>query len=343
MDLLHRLTSTCHDAAAVAQLRTEGLAPLAFHSLAHLPPVDAPIRQLLAHEHRRSAHLNLSALADLMSLVPAMAAAQVPLLLMKGAALATRLYPAPSLRPMRDLDLLVPRDHVAAAHQVLLGLGYAPAPERRPGAQLAFGTERSYRRPGHLPVELHWHVLNLTSYQQRAPVEWFWQQAESIEIAAARAFVLRPTAQLLHLAAHLSLHHFEARGIWTHDIALLLSHWQVEPHLLQYAARQFGLGPALLAADEATRAHWNIGLSADLRQQVEATVDWSARWRWALAAERWKHLRPLWNIAAQPTFSQRLGAAHAALLPNAEYLRAWHGDASQLDRWLTKTRRLLLS
>jgi len=343
MDLLHRLITTCHDATAVGKLRAEGLAPLAFHSMGNLPPIDPALRQLLAHEHRRSARLNLSALADLQSLVPALAAAKVPVLLMKGAALATRLYPAPSLRPMRDLDLLVRREHVALAHDVLTGLGYTPAPERRPGAQLAFGTERSYRRPGHLPVELHWHLLNLTSYQQLAPASWFWQQSECVEIASAPAYVLRPTAQLLHLAAHLSLHHFEARGIWTHDIALLLSTWQIEPHLLQYAARQFALGPALLAADDVTRAHWDIGLSPDLRQQIEATIDWPARWRWALAAERWQPLRPLWNITAQPALPLRLGAARAALLPTAEYLRAWHGDASQLDRWLTKTRRLLLS
>jgi hypothetical protein len=343
MDLLHQLTVSCRDTAAVNKLTAEGLAPLAFHSLSNLPPVDPAIRQLLAHQHRRSARLNLCALADLHVLVPALAAADVPVLLMKGAALATRLYPAASLRPMRDLDLLVRREHAMQAHDVLIGLGYTPAPERRPGAQLAFGTERSYRRPGHLPVELHWHVLNLTSYQHLAPAAWFWQQAERVEIASAPAYVLRPTAQLLHLAAHLSLHHFEARGIWTHDIALLLSSWQIEPHLLQYAARQFALGPALLAADDATRAHWDIGLSPELREQIEATVDWPARWRWALAAERWQPLRPLWNIAAQPTLPCRLAAARAALLPTAEYLRTWHGDASQLDRWLTKTRRLLLS
>jgi hypothetical protein len=343
MDLLNRLTIACHDSAAVTKLRTEGLAPLAFHSLANLPPVEPAIRQLLAHEHRRSARLNLSALADLHTMLPAFAAAQVPVLLMKGAALATRLYPMPSLRPMRDLDLLVRPEHATQAHDVLTGLGYTPAPERRPGAQLAFGTERAYRRPGHLTVELHWHVLNLNSYQQLAPAAWFWQQAEPITIASAPAFVLRPTAQLLHLAAHLSLHHFEARGIWTHDIALLLSAWQIEPHLLQYAARQFALGPAILAADDATRAHWNIGLAPDLRQQIESTIDWPARWRWALAAERWQPLRPLWNITAQPNWALRLGAARAAFLPTAEYLRAWHGDASQLDRWLTKTRRLLLS
>jgi hypothetical protein len=343
MDLLLQLTASCHDSASVAKLRSEGLAPLAFHSLCNLPPLDPAIHQLLAHEHRRSARLNLSALADLHALVPAFAAANVPLLLMKGAALATRLYPVPSLRPMRDIDLLVRREDAALAHDLLTGLGYTPAPERRPGAQLAFGTERAYRKPGHLAVELHWHVLNLNSYQQLAPIDWFWQQTESITIANAPALVLRPTAQLLHLAAHLSLHHFEARGIWTHDIALLLSAWQVEPHLLLYAARQFALGPAILAADDATRAHWDIGLATDLREQLEASIDWSARWRWALAAERWQPLRPLWNIAAQPTLPLRLGAARAALLPTAEYLRAWHGDASQLDRWLTKTRRLLLS
>lgn len=343
MDLLHRLTANCHDEAGLAALRAAGLAPLAFHSLAKLPTVAPVLRTQLAAEHQRSARLNLSALADLHTLVPAFAAAGIPLLLLKGAALATRLYPAPSLRPMRDLDLLVPPHDATRAHDLLTSLGYTAAPERRPGAQLAFGSERSYRRPGHLAVELHWHLLNLTSYQRLTPTAWFWQQTETITIAGAPALVLRPTAQLLHLAAHLTLHHFDARGIWTYDIALLLARGPLDPTLLRDAARRFALAPALLAADDATRAHWNTGLSPDLRREIAAAVHWSARWRWALAAPRWQAFRPLWNIAAQPSLRQRLAAAHAALLPSAEYLRAWHGDASHLDRWLTKTRRLLLS
>ncbi|MCA2966831.1 MAG: nucleotidyltransferase family protein [Acidobacteriaceae bacterium] len=343
MDLLHRLIANCHDEAGLAALRAAGLAPLAFHSLAKLPPVASALGAQLAAEHQRSARLNLSALADLHTLVPAFAAAGIPLLLLKGAALATRLYPAPSLRPMRDLDLLVHPHNANRAHTLLTTLGYTAAPERRPGAQLAFGSERSYRRPGHLAVELHWHLLNLTSYQRLRPTPWFWQQTETITIAGAPALVLRPTAQLLHLAAHLTLHHFDARGIWTYDIALLLARWPIDAALLRDAAARFALGPALLAADDATRAHWNTGLAPALRHEIAAASNWSARWRWALAAERWRALRPLWNIAAQPSLGQRLAAAHAALLPSAEYLRAWHGNATHLDRWLTKTRRLLLS
>ncbi|MFQ5344183.1 MAG: nucleotidyltransferase family protein, partial [Anaerolineae bacterium] len=51
-------------------------------------------------------------------------------MLLKGAALANTLYPTPALRPLSDIDLLIPRQHLEPAVQAVKSLGYRqPYPE----------------------------------------------------------------------------------------------------------------------------------------------------------------------------------------------------------------------
>jgi hypothetical protein len=57
--------------------------------------------------------------------------ARVVVTLLKGISLSDRDYPAPYLRPMRDIDLLVPEGAVCEVQQTLLGLGYREHPEER--------------------------------------------------------------------------------------------------------------------------------------------------------------------------------------------------------------------
>jgi Uncharacterised nucleotidyltransferase len=60
----------------------------------------------------------------------AMAQAGVPLLVLKGAALAQLVYEDPRLRPMRDVDLLVRKTDARRALDVLMRCGF---PAGRPG------------------------------------------------------------------------------------------------------------------------------------------------------------------------------------------------------------------
>jgi hypothetical protein len=89
--------------------RTWQVAPLLHHAWRNQGPPNLPdaLRDQLHQSYRRTAVEALVQQRELNErLLPAFAAAQIPVLLLKGAALAHTLYPAPGLRPMVDLDLL---------------------------------------------------------------------------------------------------------------------------------------------------------------------------------------------------------------------------------------------
>jgi len=126
--------STTFDVAAVAPPAVEralelGLGPV----LAHLAN-SADSRWSLPYVERiRAAELTAHALATATydSLADALAAArqiQCPVILLKGAATALRYYPSTHLRPMGDIDLLVPADRHAALEEAIRAIKFRQFP-----------------------------------------------------------------------------------------------------------------------------------------------------------------------------------------------------------------------
>jgi hypothetical protein len=74
---------------------------------------------------------------------------------LKGVWFVHWLYSDSEPRPLTDVDLLVAPAQVKQAGEILRTLGYRA--DDSPRARLGFGAwvERTYRRPGYLPVELH--------------------------------------------------------------------------------------------------------------------------------------------------------------------------------------------
>jgi hypothetical protein len=102
----------------------EGLAPLVRHHLANAgvrPPreVERALHGLWLR-HRKLAEARLEALGELLR---ACVAEGIELMLLKGAGLSHLAYPDPSLRPMRDLDVLVHGHDVERAAKLLHELG----------------------------------------------------------------------------------------------------------------------------------------------------------------------------------------------------------------------------
>jgi hypothetical protein len=127
-----------HDAGDVADLSAwRGLADEAeYHGVA--PLVEPMVRALaagrperedvgrafvaLASRHRRAAAAREQCVDDLLT---AFAQAEVPVILLKGAALAHLIYPSPGLRPMVDIDVLVASRDVAHAVALSRALGFS--------------------------------------------------------------------------------------------------------------------------------------------------------------------------------------------------------------------------
>jgi hypothetical protein len=160
------------------------------------------VQSLLVRRTRRRIHAALTQ-------------AGIACLWLKGSALAETVYPAPELRPMVDVDLLVSYTQREAALHVLEKIGYRLLP------QLFDGTEalkHHYALQGSegdkLLVELHFRLLGAAD--RLLPVQaldWFWQQTMVFGDTGggeAEMATLRPEAHLLYLAAHALLQHGEA-------------------------------------------------------------------------------------------------------------------------------------
>ena len=125
--------------------------------------------------------------------------AGIPTLLLKGVALAARHYERPELRPMRNVDLMVPEAFAEEARRLLISAGWRPVasiPERDLGSVHELGfRDRSGRR-----LDLHWRALR--ENPGPAVTDGLWARAEAIEIGGASARILAPADQLLHVCVY---------------------------------------------------------------------------------------------------------------------------------------------
>lgn len=194
---------------------------------------------------------------------------------LKGLDLAHHLYPAPGMRDMGDLDLLVRRSSVREADAVLRRLGYEPEfpPETIVGGTL---NAALYGREGSLPVHLHWHVSNasLPHFMYRVDMEEIWGDAQKGRMAPHHRFVTLCEHALKHSFAEL-----------IHLTDLDLASRGVDWSLVEETSERWGLGRAVyfalvLLRDVAGR------VAPGLERLGSPRLDWAGRLFLSLARGR---------------------------------------------------------
>ena len=178
--------------------------------LARAVPDDAParVRETLNRAARKVAFVGLRGLQERDRVLDRLRARGIgPVVLLKGAALGWLVYPDPLLRPMNDLDLLLPRHAVGAAEAALADLGYTAIDvyPGRPASRRA-SHERLFGRalvPGRVNQAIELHTAFASDV--RHPVEYDAVLARSLSFpeGGPGARRLDETDQLLHLAIHL--------------------------------------------------------------------------------------------------------------------------------------------
>ncbi len=105
---------------------THGLGPMLFWSLksSGFNPVSMDGGQAITESYYQSAVFEVLYEDSIRTITQALSSAGIPVILLKGAVLARTVYPQSGLRPIGDLDFLVPYAQVEAALDVLLNLGY---------------------------------------------------------------------------------------------------------------------------------------------------------------------------------------------------------------------------
>lgn len=231
------------------------------------------LRRAALRRHREWIELQ-RVLQDALGLL---AGAGVPVIVLKGAALAIGTYAEPELRPMNDIDLLVPPDAVDVAAGALRSGGFLVPDE----ARTEFWKDAYFHLPlrapgdGFVLVELHWAIAQPDRH--RPDTTELFGAAVPLAESTGAALMLGPEDMLTHLALHHSYHYFEPRLIWIHDLALLHLDPPPASHALARARRWQATVPFLLALAQVERVFPGL-----LRPEFRQLAARSARVRWLL-------------------------------------------------------------
>ena len=191
-----------------------GVAPLLYHRLRTRclgTPVPASVVARLRHLYLHSAGRNVRLYHEFGKALRLLRHARIPVIVLKGAYLAERVYGNIALRPMGDLDILVHKDDLVRVEESLLGIGYAPAECHRKAAES--NCEFVYGLPHEgLSVEVHWNFLP-SVYRFTIDTDELWERSRQAVIAGVEVSVLCPEDLLLHLCLHTSAKHLFAMGL----------------------------------------------------------------------------------------------------------------------------------
>jgi hypothetical protein len=276
---------------------------------------------MLGRELRTCAVLHTQREAFLSATLDRLHAANVEVLLLKGAGLAYLVYDAPFLRPRADTDLLIRREALDPAHTALLADGWTKGVES--DGELA-STQRHYSktlggRDEH--IDLHWRVANPPAFARVLSYEELAARAIPVAPLGAAARTLSIPDALFLACVHLVAHHADdIRLIWLADIERLSRVLTADDrrHFLALAARESMCAVcrhALMATERWLGTGTAAALAADL--PPDTTAERSARW--LHGGSRAARLGT--ELAALATWRERVTLLQEHLFPSTAYLR----------------------
>ena len=246
----------------ISKARMEGVAPLlywAFSRSGAFSSLPQNVRNSLRASYAYTWMQNQQNFKELETLSHLFALAEIPMVLLKGACFALTIYPDIGLRPMGDMDVLVPITHLGEAVRIARSLGYSDAePEASPGLRDLLNHEVCLQKAGSLStvLEIHHSLVADKIFSYSVPVDWFWGQTQALTTSSQLQFekilMLTPAAQVLYASSHAMLQHGGNNTPlrWYYDLDQLIRHYQgnLDWDLLLSQARKFEWGSALAAA-----------------------------------------------------------------------------------------------
>lgn len=214
-------TETVLDHSSLHQLvilaRHLGVSPLVYARnksqqwFSHIPE---EIRKALKNDYIVSSVRNRKILDEFKVIMTAFTAAGIPVIPLKGICLAACFYDDPALRPMTDIDLVVPKDQIDNAWEVLNKMGYY---QKR-----SLDTDTSMQVVQHLPisvndscicpVELHWNITPPNTAYSIEP-DRIWRDVQVVDHDDFKVHTLPVEELILHLCMHLAYIHEFSFGL----------------------------------------------------------------------------------------------------------------------------------
>ncbi len=302
------------------------------------PAEDVSIRNTAARDTAAgevlAAHFLGLALAEL-------GRARIPMLLLKGAALAYTHYPQPWCRPYADVDILVPPRTIEQIRQLLRPLGYRPAIEvtsRHITGQWHLHPEVSGARS----LDVHERLVNPRAFDPLPSfADLFSRSVPMRASGGAQGNVdapLGPTARTLspvdtawHLLVHAAAHHHgEERLLDQIDLWLVTRVFSADDwRALEDLARASHTAAVCAAGLTRLHAYVNSSVPADVIARLEQVRGEASA---AFAAGQLTVLQVEWSNFAALGLKDRLAFVIAHLLPPQSCVRE-PGDPAWIIPW----------
>ncbi len=240
----------------------------------------------------------LAQASEVVAVCRLLAAADIPVIVLKGVALSQRLYGDLAVRGVGDIDLLVAPATFERAAMTLTAAGYLPDssaaigtdPKNQQPSELSAHRDIGFRHPErNSPIELH-QRLTANPHRVENDFSTLWARRETMFLAGAPLATLPAATLPLYLCVHGVLHGWE-RLCWLADVAVLLETPEARTASLENA-RAFGLERSLtfvLALADALLTGENPGANADreTRRFLRA----------AYGGDRWRETPPAGSAA----------------------------------------------
>ena len=298
------------ETAFLELVKREGLAPVVLSVGRQFPDAIAPLSPFVRARLQEQKHtqqldsLMLSgALVRVLRSLQREGIAAIPF---KGPTFAHTYYGDISLRSYGDVDVIVPRERMLHAKQVLLQMGYEPEHDLTEADEQRFLDQRlayAFHHPETvICIELHWSVLPVHN-GSTLPSELIWERHTWATFQEESVRAIDPALYAVYLCAHAAKHRW-AKLKWLMDLAFLLRSLQVDErrevgalaHALGFA-RVVGVGACLLRDVLAVPLPSSLAaLAQDAGAQTLAS-EVQDRWLFddlgegPFAASTWFHLR----------------------------------------------------
>lgn len=269
--------------------------------------------------------------AELVRVLAELSAAEIRVLVFKGAALAHTHYPVPHVRVRQDTDLIVAAPEVAALEEVLRRLEYIRPPETS-GRLVSY--QSHYHKIDRYGVihafDVHWKISNLQMLADRLTWQELWNCRVPVAALGSSAVTVDDVHALLLALIHRVGHHPESHDLlWIYDLHLLASGLTTSD-MAQAREIAGARGLSLIAAEGLALARNWFGtkvadsaldpLTARAHPQTPIVI-----------RGRWTQVRVLrLDLRALPSWQARARLIGEHLMPPASYMRARYGVRSNL-------------
>jgi len=195
------------------------LLPLLYKNLQRYG-VEEPFMERLKGIYRLEWYKNQRLFYEMNKVLKYLHDAGIQTMILKGAALTVLIYKNYSVRPMADIDILVPISQISLTINLLKDAGWTPTTDSIDG-NLRYQHSMQFRDQFGKELDLHWHPF-FESCGNNSDRD-FWERSVSIQLADVSTLALNPTDTLLHVVVHGAMWNPEPPIRWIADAMSLIN------------------------------------------------------------------------------------------------------------------------